>query len=90
MVYLNRIFLKKQYIYDKKSYSYDSQIASILQYINHNLQADLSVEKLAARYYVSKYHLMRKFKEETGYTLHNYIVNKRLLMARSLIDQECL
>ena len=87
MVYLNRIFLEKQYIYDKKSYSYDSQIASLLQYINHNLQADLSVEKLAARYYVSKYHLMRKFKEETGYTLHNYIVNKRLLMARSLIDQ---
>lgn len=87
MVYLNRIFLEKQYIYDKKSYSYDSQIASLLQYINHNLQADLSVEKLAARYYVSKYHLMRKFKEETGYTLHNYIVSKRLLMARSLIDQ---
>ena len=87
MVYVNRIFLEKQYIYDKKSYSYDSQIASLLQYINHNLQADLSVEQLAARYYVSKYHLMRKFKEETGYTLHNYIVSKRLLMARSLIDQ---
>ena len=87
MVYLNRIFLEKQYIYDKKSYSYDSQIASLLQYINHNLQADLSVEKLAARYYVSKYHLMRKFKEETGYTIHNYIISKRLLTARSLISQ---
>ena len=30
---------------------------------------------------------MRKFKEETGYTLHNYIVNKRLLMARTLISE---
>ena len=30
---------------------------------------------------------MRKFKVVTGYTLHNYIVSKRLLMARSLIDQ---
>lgn len=87
MVYLNRIFLEKQYIFDKKSYTFDSQIASILQYINHNLKEDLSVEKLAARYYVSKYHLMRKFKEETGYTLHNYIVNKRLLMARTLISE---
>lgn len=29
---------------------------------------------------------MRKFKQETGYTLHNYIVNKRLLMARTLIS----
>ena len=66
MVYLNRIFLEKQYIFDKKSYTFDSQIASILQYINHNLKEDLSVETLSARYYVSKYHLMRKFKQETG------------------------
>ena len=86
MVYLNRIFLEKQYIFDKKSYTFDSQIASILQYINHNLKEDLSVETLSARYYVSKYNLMRKFKQETGYTLHNYIVNKRLLMARTLIS----
>ena len=69
MVYLNRIFLEKQYIFDKKSYTFDSQIASILQYINHNLKEDLSVETLSARY-----------------TLHNYIVNKRLLMARTLIS----
>lgn len=87
MVYLNRIFLEKQYIFDKKSFSFDSQIANILQYINHNLNGDLSVENLSSRYYVSKYHLMRKFKEETGYTLHNYIINKRLLMARTLISQ---
>ena len=86
MVYLNRIFLEKQYIFDKKSFSFDSQIANILQYINHNLNGDLSVENLSSRYYVSKYHLMRKFKEETGYTLHNYIINKRLLMARTLIS----
>ena len=86
MVYLNRIFLEKQYIFDKKSYTFDSQIANILQYINHNLKEDLSVEALSAKYYVSKYHLMRKFKQETGYTIHNYIVNKRLLMARTLIS----
>ena len=86
MVYVNRIFLEKQYIFDKKSYTFDSQIANILQYINHNLKEDLSVEALSAKYYVSKYNLMRKFKEETGYTLHNYIVNKRLLMARTLIS----
>lgn len=87
MIYVNRIFLEKQYIFDRKSYSFDSQIADILQYINHNLKEDLSVDNLASRYYISKYHLMRKFKEETGFTLHNYIVNKRLLMARTLISE---
>lgn len=87
MVYLNRIFLEKQYIFDKKSYSYDSQIANILKYINHHLAEDLSVDALASRHYISKYHLMRKFKEETGYTLHNYVINKRLLQARTLISE---
>ena len=87
MVYLNRIFLEKQYIFDKKSYSYDSQIANILKYINHHLGEDLSVDALASRHYISKYRLMRKFKEETGYTLHNYVINKRLLQARTLISE---
>ena len=87
MVYLNRIFLEKQYIFDKKSYSYDSQIANILKYINHHLGEDLSVDALASRHYISKYHLMRKFKEETGYTLHTYVINKRLLQARTLISE---
>lgn len=87
MVFLNRIFLEKQYILDKKSYSYDSQVENLLRYINRNLSADLSIENLARKYFMSKYHLMRKFKEETGYTIHNYITNKRLLLARSLIAQ---
>ena len=30
---------------------------------------------------------MRKFKEETGYTLHSYIVHKRLMHASLLISQ---
>ena len=87
MVYVNRIFLEKQYIYDTRSYSSDSQIEELLRYINHNLTEDLSIETLARKYYLSKYHMMRKFKEETGYTIHNYIVSKRLLLARTQIAE---
>ena len=87
MVYVNRIFLEKQYIYDARSYSSDSQIEELLRYINHNLTEDLSIETLARKYYLSKYHMMRKFKEETGYTVHNYIISKRLLLARTKISE---
>ena len=87
MVYANRIFLEKQYIYDARSYSSDSQIEELLRYINHNLTEDLSIETLARKYYLSKYHMMRKFKEETGYTIHNYIISKRLLLARTKISE---
>lgn len=87
MVHLNRVFLEENYLPDKKSYTSDSQVEKLVRYINQHLDADLSIETLAKKYFLSKYHMMRKFKEETGYTMHNYIINKRLLLARTLIAQ---
>ena len=87
MVYINRIFLQTSTSPDKKSYSSDSQVEQLLKYINRNLTEDLSIDQLAERFYFSKYHMMRKFKSETGYTIHSYITSKRLLLARSLINQ---
>ena len=87
MIYINRIFLRTSSSPDKKTYSSDTQIEQLLKYINRNLSENLSVDQLANRFFFSKYHMMRKFKNETGYTIHNYITSKRLLMARSLISQ---
>ena len=87
MVYINRIFLHTSTFPDKKTYSSDSQVEQLLKYINRNLSENLSIDQLANRFFFSKYHMMRKFKNETGYTIHNYITSKRLLMARSLISQ---
>lgn len=87
MVYINRIFLEENYILDQQSYSFDSQVEDLVRYINRHLAENLSIDSLARKYYLSKYHMMRKFKEETGYTMHNYITSKRLLLARSLINQ---
>ncbi|MEG1256519.1 AraC family transcriptional regulator [Clostridium sp.] len=85
MVYLNRIYLGNVYITDKDSLRYDKQIEEILKYINSNLDKVLSIEFLSERFYISRYYLMHKFKKETGYTLHNYVLQKRLIMARHLI-----
>ena len=87
MIYVNRIFLQNSVIPDRKSYSSDTQVEQLLKYINRNLTEDLSIDLLAEKFFLSKYHMMRKFKNETGYTLHNYITSKRLLLARSLISQ---
>ena len=87
MIYINRIFLRTSSSPDKKTYSSDTQVEQLLKYINRNLSENLSIDQLANRFFFSKYHMMRKFKTETGYTIHNYITSKRLLMARSLISQ---
>jgi len=31
--------------------------------------------------------MMRRFKEETGYTIHSYIAEKRLLLARQQLQE---
>lgn len=87
MIYINRIFLRTSSSPDKKTYSSDTQVEQLLKYINRNLSENLSIDQLSNRFFFSKYHMMRKFKNETGYTIHNYITSKRLLMARSLISQ---
>jgi len=63
----------------------DAKIISILQYLNLHLTEPLSIDDLASRFYISKYHMMRRFREETGYTVHSYLAEKRLLLARQLL-----
>ncbi|AWK52681.1 AraC family transcriptional regulator [Clostridium beijerinckii] len=85
LVYLNRVHLGNMYLNNDDALKYDKQIEKILKYINSNLCTDLSIEFLSQKFYISKYYLMHKFKKETGYTLHNYVIQKRLLMAKDLI-----
>lgn len=62
------------------------RIREILQYIDTHLAEDIDAETLAQVFFVSKFHMMRQFRQETGTTVHLYITQKRLMRAKSLID----
>ena len=47
--------------------------------------AELQVEKLAANFNVSREHLSRIFRNETGISLHEYIIRFRLRLAVDLL-----
>lgn len=64
----------------------DSKVQQILEYINQHLSEPLTIDKIASRFFISRYHLMHLFKESAGYTVGSYITVKRLLYARSLIQ----
>lgn len=61
---------------------FNQKIVEILNYIGEHLTGEISVDGLADRFYVSKYYLMRTFKKETGYTIHRYITEKRMILAK--------
>ena len=86
LVYINRIYIENKYLTEENSYKYDSTIEEIINYINKNLSKDLSIDTLSSKYFISKYYLMRKFKNQIGSSIHNYVVQKRLILARSLIS----
>ncbi|MDF2673327.1 MAG: AraC-family transcriptional regulator [Clostridiales bacterium] len=85
IIYFNRLVLENDNIKKHVEIQNDKSIDSILSFINDNLNSDLSIDKLSKVFYVSRYYLMHKFKMNTGYTVHNYIIQKRLIMANSLM-----
>jgi AraC-like DNA-binding protein/mannose-6-phosphate isomerase-like protein (cupin superfamily) len=85
LVYLNRLYMGMESNKELNDIEYDENIGAILDYINENISEELSIDSLSSKFYMSKYYLMHKFKKQTGYTVHNYILQKRLIMSNSLI-----
>ena len=64
----------------------NDRIREILRYIDAHLAEDLDIGELAQTFFISKYHMMRQFRQETGTTIHLYVTQKRLMLAKTYID----
>lgn len=86
MVYLNRS-LQRQFnaTAPEDPARSDPKIDEILTYINADLTRDLSVNALAAQFYLSRSWLMHRFKSITGCPIHQYVLQKRLILASQLL-----
>ncbi|MCI8660085.1 MAG: AraC family transcriptional regulator [Lachnospiraceae bacterium] len=63
----------------------NKQINQIVSYINNHFSEDLSLECLADQFYLSKYYLSHRFKQFTGLSLYQFIMKKRLTIARNML-----
>lgn len=54
-------------------------------YISEHFTEEIPVSRIAAVAGMSEYHFIRVFRQETGYTPHEYIVNRRMASARYLL-----
>ena len=63
----------------------NERVAAILRYLDRHLTEDICIDDLAEQFYLSKYHMMRLFRRETGTTIHGYLTERRLMMARELM-----
>lgn len=63
-------------------------IQQLVQYLNENFDKELKLADLEKRFYFSSYYLERKFKEETGYSILQYLINRRIGEAERLLAFE--
>ena len=60
--------------------------ARVIRYLNENMDRDIPLDKLAKRFFVSKFYLCRAFKKHNGISIHGYINQKRVMYAKQLIE----
>ena len=65
----------------------DERIKKMLVFMENHITEELSIEELAERFFISRYHMMRLFKKETGQSVYEYLTERRLFLARDLIRQ---
>ncbi len=65
---------------------YSPIVKKIVNYISFNIYNDISTASIAEEVNYSQNYILRKFKEETGSSLNDYIANKRINQAIKLLD----
>ncbi len=83
MVKINRIFSDEtQFV---SSHLQHKKLKPILDYIDANLEKDLSLRFLQKKFFITGSYLCQIFKRTTGSTLHEYIVYKRVSKAKQYL-----
>ena len=82
LLILNRlVYEKNQTVHTENSGVYQS----LVQYIDTHLDEDLSLDRLASAFYLSKFYIAHLFQETTGLSIHQYVIKKRLRSCRDLM-----
>lgn len=63
----------------------NTRMLEVADYLAAHSNQKLTLDEIAERFYISKYHLCRTFKEATGFTLAEYINTSRVMQARELL-----
>lgn len=85
LVLINRAFLS--IFTEDKQTGVHEKLLPILNYINDNLDSDLSLEVLEAKFFLDKFYMSRLFRKCIGSSLHQYILIKRISKAKMLLSQ---
>ena len=62
-------------------------VLRVIEYLNQHLKEDISLDTLARDFFISKYHLCRIFRQQTGASIFTYFNTKRIALAQQMIAE---
>jgi AraC-like DNA-binding protein len=76
---------RKEHTESSDKRSVDATVLRCIDYISQNLSKELNIEQLAKAVVASPSYITHIFKREMGISVHRYIVQKRMILARDLL-----
>ncbi|MDO4302893.1 MAG: AraC family transcriptional regulator [Bacillota bacterium] len=73
---------------DNERKEMDAGIKVLTDKITSHPEQELPIETLAADIFVSKYHLIRKFRNSIGMTPHQFCIQNRIRKSQGMLDEE--
>lgn len=72
---------------DRENASGNETVFALIDYINHHLTEDLSLDRLATLHFIGKYQLCRLFRAHTGMSILHYVNTKRMALAAEWLQE---
>ena len=86
LVYINRL-VRRHSADEEEAVDSNVLVTEVVNFVNGHYRERLTLDDLAAQFYVSKYHLSHKFRKYMGTGVYNYILKKRLQTAKLLLAE---
>lgn len=83
LVYINKLYKQDEFLLEQ--YPLSEKLQDVLDYINTHITEDINLDKIGDHFSLNKSYLGRLFKKETGSTIYNYILLKRISMSKQML-----
>lgn len=90
---LAEFFIRLNQLFQKRTDTFVSSmpqlIRDIMEFLDERLTTEIQLQDLSAHLSHNSAYLSRRFKEETGITIRQYLIYKRVILAKKLLKQGC-
>jgi YesN/AraC family two-component response regulator len=85
LIFLNKLYKQDEILLEQ--YPLSEKLHDVLDFIDDHLTEDLSLDRISSHFSINKSYLGRLFKKETGSTIYNFILLKRISLAKQLLAE---